>query len=234
MLGATLFTENFEAYSNGSNLAGQGGWSGCGSIPINAGSGLPTKVARVDSGSGGCSSPTGIAFISHLLGSSLGPNTITTLSFDAFAPVNSHNYALSLNSVQGTHGIVIFTNFNIPGWQITLQDTSTFIQIPGGLGMPVSFNLVVDQQAQIAYALYNFGSGTQTSATLSLVGHTELSQADAVSVFGDYRFGTLQGQFDNIVVSQTTTPEPSSLWIAGFSLAGLLTLNRFTSRKVME
>ena len=127
-----------------------------------------------------------------------------------------------------------FTNFNIPGWQITLQDTSTFIQIPGGLGMPVSFKLIVDQQAQIAYALYNFGSGTQTSATLSLVGHTELSQADAVSVFGDYRFGTLQGQFDNIVVSQTTTPEPSSLWMAGFSLAGLLTLNRFTSRKVTE
>ena len=51
-----------------------------------------------------------------------------------------------------------FTNFNIPGWQITLQDTSTFIQIPGGLGMPVSFKLIVDQQAQIAYALYNFGS----------------------------------------------------------------------------
>ena len=100
--------------------------------------------------------------------------------------------------------------------------------------MPVSFKVVVDQPAQVAYAIYDFGMGPQTSASLSLVGNTGMGQANEVSLFGDYRFGLAQGQIDNIVLTQTTTPEPSSLWMAGFSLGGLLILNRFTARRLME
>ena len=211
LLGQTaLFSDNFESYTAGANLAGQGGWTGCGSIPVNTGGVLPTKVVRVDQGSSpGCGVFEGQAFVSHSFAGSIASNTITTLSLDAFAPTGSHNMWVALDNGQfGTsnlEGFEFLTNYNVPGWQFAvLGGSGTVISIPGGIGVAVSFKIVIDEPAQILYVIYNFGSGPQTTAAISLVGSTGMSQVNEVTIAGDYRYGLPQGEIDNISLTQTT------------------------------
>ena len=227
----TFFSDNFESYAPGSNLAGQGGWTGCGTIPINTSSSLPTQVARVDLGSAaGCSgAKTGFAWIDHTFSGNIGANAVTTLSFNAYAPNESHNTNVFLSDAGGTNvnGIDLDTDFFLPGWQLILYKNgngSAHINIPGGTGMPVSFEVVVDVPNQDVYAIYDFGSGPQTSATLSLVGDTTLSQWNTLSLVGDYRFGLPQGQIDNLSLTQTPTaaPEPNFVMLLGAGIAAML------------
>ena len=122
----------------------------------------------------------------------------------------------------------LYPNLPAAGWSLFLYKNgngSSHIDIPGGTGAPSSFQVVIDVPGQIVYAIYNFGSGPQTTSTLSLAGNTSLSQWNALSVVGDYRFGFSQDQIDNISLTQTAAPEPSTLLLV--ALGGIaLMINR--------
>jgi hypothetical protein len=207
----TLFSDNFESYTVGTNLSGQGGWTGCGSIPIGTSSALPTQVARVDLGSAGCTSNlAGFAWISRSFPGSIAANGLTTLSLDAYAPDGSHNMNVALwnGDDSNSNGVFLLTNRQVPGWALALykDGIATTLTIPGGTGTPVSFKVVIDVPNQIVYVVYDFGGGPQTTSSLSLAGDTTLSQWTSVSIFGDYRFGFPQAQIDNILLTQTPKP----------------------------
>ncbi len=223
-LGATtLFSDNFESYGAG-NLSGQGGWTGCGSIPVGTSGALPTKVARADLGSAGCSGAfSGFGIISHSFPGSIADNVITTLSFEAYAPAGAHDAGVWLSDLGGTTftGMQLIPDRTVPGWSLLLYQNgnpSGRISMPGGTGVPVSFQVVIDVPGQIVYAIYNFGSGAQTTSALSLAGNTTLNQWTALSIAGDYRDGLPQDQIDNITLTQT--PEPSTLFLT--AIIGLL------------
>jgi hypothetical protein len=203
----TLFSDNFESYEAGANLAGQGGWAGCGSIPIGTSSALPTKVARADLGSAaGCTD--GFARISHSVPGAAAANAVTTLSFDAYAPVGSHDFQI-LFWDGNSNGVDFFTTNTVPGWWLTVYTNGNGTPVDlrptihGGTGAPVSFKIVIDGPNQVVYVIYDFGSGPQTTSTLSLAGNiTTLSQWNTVAIDADYRFGLPQGQVDNIRLTQ--------------------------------
>jgi len=213
--GTTLFSDNFESYTVGANLAGQGGWTGCGSIPVGTSGALPTQVARADLGSAGCTGGlSGFAVISHSFSGSIADNAVTTLSFDAYASAGSHDSGVWLTDLGGItlNGVLLSPDQTVLGWTLILYQNGAGdhrISIPGGTGAPVSFQVVIDVPQQVVYAMYDFGSGWQTTSTLSLAGNTTLSQWKALSIVGDYRFNLPQDQIDNI--SLTQTPEPSML-----------------------
>jgi hypothetical protein len=226
----TFFSDNFESYAPGSNLAGQGGWTGCGTIPINTSSSLPTQVARVDLGSAGCTgAKSGFAYLDHTFSGNIGSNAVTTLSFNAYAPNGSHDMNVFLSDSGGNNinGVDFETDRTVPGWQLIFYkngDGTTKILIPGGTGAPVSFKIVIDVPDQDLYAIYDFGGGPQTTGTLSLAGDTTLSQWNTLSLAGDYRFGLPQGQIDNLSLTQkpTATPEPCYLSLLGAGVAAML------------
>jgi hypothetical protein len=232
----TLFSDNFNSYTAGANLAGQGGWTGCGSLPVDTGSVLPTQVVRVDEGSSsGCTGPeAGFAILSQSFSGSIASGEVSTLSFDAYAPTNSHD----MNVLLGTgdlgsdfSGVYLETNNFVPGWRLTLfqnADAVSFVDIPGGAGMPVSMSIVVDEPDQLTYAVYDFGAGPQTTSTLSFVGFTGLNSWTDVSIIGDYRFGLPQGEIDNISLTQTgTVPESSTLLLTSLAGVALLVSKKF-------
>ena len=169
----------------------------------------------------------GQAVASHSFAGSLTSGFITTLSFNAYAPVGSHGMVVWLDNGQiGTNpqGIEIFTDAVINGWVMGVLNSSEAIYIPGGTGAPISFEAVIDMSDQIVYAVYDFGSGPQTSAALSLVGF-DWSQVNEVSISGDCRSGAPQGEIDNIDLSQTSAiPEPSTFLLTGLSCLVLLAI----------
>lgn len=224
----TLFSDNFESYTAGANLAGQGGWTGCGSIPIGTSSALPTLVARADLGSAGCGgSLAGFALMNHSFSGSIGDNVITTLSFEAYAPVGSHDSGVWLTDLSGPtlNGVQLLPDSNVAGWGLYLYENGGSlgnISIPGGTGASVSFQVVIDVPGQVVYVIYDFGAGPQTTSSLSLAGSSSLHSWNTLSIVGDYRFGLPQDQIDNI--SLTQTPEPSTLLSMLLCGTGLLAI----------
>jgi hypothetical protein len=231
----TLFSDNFESYTAGANLAGQGGWTGCGSIPIGTSSALPTQVARADLGSAGCSGNlTGFAVIDHSFSGSIADNVTTILSFNAYAPSGAHDSGVWLTDLGGNNlnGVLLSPDMTVPGWTLLLYKNggaNDRVNIPGGTGAPVFMEIVIDVPDQTVYAKYDFGSGLQTTSTLSLAGDNTLSQWNTLSVVGDYRFGLPQDQIDNINLTQS--PEPSTLLSTTLSALGLLALKIRARRK---
>lgn len=232
---ATLFSDNFESYTAGANLAGQGGWTGCGSIPIGTSSALPTQVVRADLGSAGCGAPlAGFALMNHSFSGSIGSNVITTLSFDAYAPTGAHSSGVWLTDLGGPvlSGLQLLPSQNVPGWALFLYENGGSIgsiSIPGGTGVAVSFQLVIDVPGQVVYVIYDFGAGPQSTSTLSLAGSSSLHSWNTLSLVGDYRFGLPQDQIDNI--SLTQTPEPSTLLSMLLCGAGVIAMGlRRTAR----
>src|SRR5262249_46666228 len=102
------------------------------------------------------------------------------------------------------HGLALYTDNSLPGWSLGLYDNGGHIFIPGGIGAPVHFKVVIDVPNQILYVIYDFGNGPQTTSTLSLAGST-LSLWKVLSLGGDYRYGLPQGQIDNISLTQVAS-----------------------------
>jgi hypothetical protein len=242
--GGSLFTDNFESYTPGSNLSGQGGWSGCGSIPVAAGSGLPTQVASVGGGSSsGCTgSFAGLAFLQHSLAGSITSDSITTMSFDAYAVPGSGHVTVDLNNRQLVDGQSNFVGIEVlttdglanPGWEISTEGgsgTKQEVFIPGN-GSLLSMKLVIDMPDQIAYGIYDLGSGPQTTSAINLAG-VDLTLVDRVEIVGDYRSGSSTAEIDNLDVTQT--PEPSTLLMTAFPglvIFGMKLRTRRSGRKL--
>ncbi len=228
-----LFFDDFQSYAIGSNLMGQGGWTGCGVIPIGSSSHLASNVARADLGFPGCFSgpKNGYAYIGQPLTDSI-QSTGVTLTFNAYAPDGSHNIGLALtNNVDNVeNGVYLYTDSANAGWHFSLYQNGTAMfhsLIGGGVGVPAFFQVVVDSPNEMAFAIYDFGSGPQTTASLTLVGNTTLDQWRTLALYADYRSTNPQAEFDNIVLREgvpgsTGLPEPSSVLLTGAGIAALL------------
>jgi len=144
-------------------------------------------------------SGSGLAYAFHTLSGSIATGDITTMTFDAYAPVGSYNSGVWLGEYAAGNGISLTTNNSADGypsgWQLIVgQDEipADDIFIPGGLDIPVSFEIVIDVPDQEMYLTYDLGNGPQSTSVFS--GVTWLNQLDTVSIEGDYRYGYPQPQ----------------------------------------
>jgi len=240
----TIFQDNFDSYSSGSNLIGQGGWVG----GLNVGGGTPTVLVNTASQLSGISlaGPVNsglnqVVTIGNSLTGSLGIGSVYTLNFDAYAKSTatiSHSSALGLvnnsNILSGsTAGSVTWgslkTSSSTFGWSFYARaltgNGSDFNVITGGYGSVVNMSMVVDAVLMETYGIYDFGSGLLETDHYSF-NATQLAGLDAVGGFVDYRgvnggattaYGDqfLPSEFDNLVLSENNfQPVPEPTTIA--------------------
>jgi hypothetical protein len=217
-----LFSDNFGSYAPGSNLTGQGGWGGAGypDVQVVYSSNFNSNVIDgqpMASNAG----QTNWAF--HSLTESLQLSEITGLTFNAFELYDSNDASVyltddSLNNLTGY--AVGWATSGFSGWGFDAREITghpddpayAFI-VPGGVETPVSLAIVVDGTDDTVFGLYDFGSGLESTPSFS-VSPAAITALSNVAVLEDFRSGWQGAEFDNIIVTATSTvPDSGATWL---------------------
>ena len=212
---AVVFSEDFESLSNG-NLTGQGGWTGdTGVFVSDFGNNLPTRVLRRPPVSSGVFHQVFNTFDTTAY------NGLVTFSFDAYAlsQYEAHNHGLTIRS--SADNSVAFHWFSDRSGN---PDTWLFngVYYPLGFDKDVTLQIVFDKQTQMVWGRYDFGAGfVDTPQYASGFTAAQLDSIDEIRYFQDSRLGRFGIEVDNITVTATAVPEPSSSILLALGLMGL-------------
>lgn len=220
VLAFTAFSEDFEDYTAGSDLIGQGGWvSGFpGSVtPVMTGTYLSSRVLDGRTALGGEENVVGRDI------GNLDPDRITVLSFDAYATTDvlfTDNPGVFLGDDPGT-GIVRSTGWSAdnesgPGWVFSIDGFR--FSVSGGYDTPVIMRVVVDGIANEIFGTYDFGAGQLETPHLAVT-DDDIVVFDSLYIYFDNR-GVNGMEIDNIRVAPV--PIPAAVLLLGSALTGLL------------
>ena len=227
------FMEDFESYADGSNLSGQGGWTGD-TMYVGGGTYLSGSVldGRDDIGT------NTFSISKNGFGESLNASEITTLNFDGYATSTyplTHSTSVGLDNISGGSAVV-WSAIKAANGQFSwafdargVTGNSGYYQlITGGYNAAVSMSIVVDGTTGEVYGIYDYGSGNTGETAHYAVTDVQIEELNAVEIYVDYRSPTtstpsgdryIGGEFDNI----TVIPEPATLFLLGL---GSLLLRR--------
>ena len=180
-------------------------------------------------------------FMYHSLPSALSPSRITHLEFDSYASSGklssmpkSHNSILGLIKADHTNPNfgVLWAAYTGGQWYFAADilngDIASQFYVTGGFDTPVHMGIVVDGFSKTVYGTYDFGSGVHVTPSYSVTAAQIASLTD-VGMEEDTRVWPSHGgaQFDNINVTTSGTPEPSTtaMLLAG-AIAGIGLLRR--------
>lgn len=225
---ATLFEDDFEAYAAGSNLLGQGGWSGLLSpVQVNDSALVGGQVSRVLDGlTAGRLGPT--------FGSALRaferPAERYTLAFDAFSFSTPNTWAGLSSHLEGSAVRIdtgVFWAVS-PFWSLVVNDRGQRVsefRLPFSLdGQPVHLSITVDPVARQVFGTYPGGEGRVDTPTVAVSQHF-IDALDGLNIGVDYRVGlpAYPGlQIDNLrVATASAVPEGGT---RGLVLAGAAAL----------
>lgn len=210
LLGGIIFQEDFESYSVGSNLIGQGGWTTTVSnapLNINSGTNLGSKVAD------GHQALSGESTVLQNVGA-LSLSSVTTLSADVYAygtsPVtfNTGMFLASTNNIPQVKWSAL--PFNTKTWRFSGNDfTEELFTV--GFDEAINLSIVIDGPNLETYGIIQHSGGTTETSRFTLPEST-ITGLDHIWISTDYRnTGQYQGaEWDNILLSSTAVPEPSS------------------------
>ena len=206
-----VFYEDFEAYESGSLLTGEGGWTGE-SSPIRNGGSLAGTGNFAD---GRTSAPPqdsdNQTRTDYLFGEKLRPDTVYTLSYDAYAFSTdgiTHNTGVGLRrgdpqSISSLNtGPQVVSNLTSPGWYFGLGVVGGETEkIPGHYDQRVTVTVVLDPVRMRSFGRLSWDTGsvetTHGSLDLDL-----FSEIDGLYLYTDWRGfsnGSYKGaQIDNI------------------------------------
>ena len=216
----SIFTEDFESYTTGSDLNGQGGWYGNGSIFVDNLNGSNAIGGSNEVGSGIHTLRNDVSFDSAY--------GIYTLSFDGGAQVgpNTHDAGIALSATgetpDGTERFIGFNHHFTDGWFFRPPDwSSPTFDFAGTLGDDGVFEILVDATALEAWGRADFGGGWIETPRYG-ISTAELNALDGVIVWQNVGDSAPSSIIDNIAL--THVPEPSGL--LGFGLGFLCLIAR--------
>ncbi len=226
--GQEFFKENFNAYAAGSNLIGQGGWTGwtngaTNAIYLGASSNFSSVAVdtRIHPGADGTISAGSGVIARKPMNAGLSLTRLNIMTFDAYAYSDTGNGPTSNNDLfLGRTTDPMVSSYQV-GWS-TYGPTKTWffgayiitglpgdgVYIEGGYDKIVHLGIVVDPLAGAHgqfWGTYDFGAGGsgQTPHYDFPAGY-DISQLNAVILFGDYLYNANPprggGEFDNISV----------------------------------
>ncbi len=221
MAAGTSFEERFETYAAGSNLDGQGGWSGqtnqgtATEMPVTAGSFLQTgQVLNTRA----ISQADRIHQIGHDL-PVLSSSVVSTFSVDAYALSDSINTGIGIGEnpspgpeIASAGGFFADYRANwayaAGGWFLDLRgiagssDTNIF-RLNTGTGKRVTLEIVVDGPAGVIYGRLYDGAAVLTTDSRPITAE-QIAAIDAVAIFSDRSLSGRAGvEFDNIRLTTT-------------------------------
>ena len=153
-------------------------------------------------------------------------NGVVTFSFDAYALSDypAHNHGFTIWS--SADNSVAFSWF--PD-QAAITGTWSFngVNYAGGFDTAITMQIVFDKQDQTVWGRYDFGAGfVETPHVASGYTIAQLDSIDTIRYLQDSRLGRLGIEVDNITVTATAVPEPSSCVLLAVGLMGTLFARR--------
>ena len=213
---AITFSDDFESYASGSNLAGQGGWvqsdTSIAPMIVSGGGGLGSNVAdgTIRTGDGSYTGNS-ISIVSHSLDGLFGRGKITNLSFDAFATTANRSH--SAGTLLASHDLGVQVGWYAdwydsvdreqPKWQF--YTPSGVEVIHGGFDERVHFGITADGRRNTVAGSLTYSGGTILTAEYGLTDE-QFSSLTAVSLLQDFRDIYLGVEIDNISVTASSTP----------------------------
>lgn len=227
---ATLFADDFEAYTAGSNVVAQGGWTGAlGPFLVNDSSFLQSRVLDGMT----------VGHLGNSYGSALHafatPNERYRMSFDAFAPVGSFNTWGGLSSL--SEGSGVYTDTGVfwlldRGWTLRIRDARAIVfdnptpLLP--INTAVHLAITVDPLSREVFGSYDFGGGWIDTPSFVVSQHV-VDALDGVNLAIDYRRPVPGLQIDNVLVATVSAvPEGGT---RGLLLAGAAVLATLLRRR---
>jgi hypothetical protein len=216
-----VYTESFSGFSIG-NLSGQDGWTGgVDTVPIDSVSGNMQLVPLA----------TGIMghqnYLVHALGGSLSQldsTKITTLEFTTQKGGNNSDFGFQ-SSNPGADQLFNVTSLT-NGWRFDARglvaSPSATADLAGATSGLVQFKLVINGPALTAYGYYDLGSGYVEAGHWAMPDASYVEAVKGLGMMQDYRSGRCGIGLDNIVLSVSNIPEPTTSILLGLGIAGLL------------
>ena len=201
---AIVFSENFESYTAGTDITGQGGWFHPDTLtePINVrnATGLPTQVLDGTFDARGIPiEPASLGRVSNNLPATLSDTEKSVLTFDAYAQSGgptAHNTSVGLHSAGLTTGV----NWQIespPQWIFTTPGGNEEFAMAtiGGFNEIVAAEIWIDPVTEKTWGVLTTGSGTFTTSKFS-ISAAQIASLTFVTALVDYRnFSGLIGPF---------------------------------------
>jgi hypothetical protein len=241
----TLLFDNFESYSSGTDIAGQGGWyprdPSQAPILVSPGSYLGSMVLDGGIRTGdGSYTDRNIPSVLHSLSGPLNPSGTSTLSADAYAASSyrSHAAGLLFSSTDRTLEIGWWATWYAvspigPKWAFQVSGMGNLDWFYGGYDQPVNLQVVVDGSASEMFGRISHSGGLYETPHFAIT-PSQLASLPEVEIFEDYRDSFYLGaEYDNVQVTTDagTVPEPSTLVIfSGLGVIGLVMSRRRRQR----
>ncbi|MGB0714181.1 MAG: hypothetical protein ACPGUC_11555, partial [Gammaproteobacteria bacterium] len=214
---ATLFFDDFEAYTAGASIAGNGGWTGDTQIVAGDSTALGSRVADGFQESGNDT------YEIHQDVTGMGGYGLYTITFDAFARsyqsppsevLPSHNTSIGLD--RSASNFLVFWNnargSDGHGWSFyasnetdTGYNTERYI---AGYDTPIELGIQLDTANMEMWGIYDFGAGNTGSTAHYSLTQDMLDGLDQFTLWMDMRTYTstpvggqyVGAQIDNILV----------------------------------
>ena len=212
----TLFSDDFQAYTQGTGIAGQGGWyarnPSQAPILVSTGSGLGSSVLNggIRTGDGNYTDAN-MPVVLHSLSGPLSAGGISKISIEAYGFSNYRSHAAGVGFASADLGEIFYWVADwyghpreTPKWTFAgtgVGDNSIF---SGGFDQRITLEVIVDGAAGEVYGRLTHSGGSYETTRFAIT-PAQLSSLTEVMIFEDFRDSLYLGaEFDNINVSSAT------------------------------